>query len=189
MRERQDALQEKELFLQTEQKNNAEVDLKITGMERVIGKKREALVHENKRLLELADQVDVVRSTLSKAATEMSQTRAQCTELVGQIEEKKVKLDRAKKKLAAAEKALERSRTHTGDLEKAAKQAEEVHQQEEARIRAAERELTSLKERMFHESEKLFAARQDESNIQAEISGADRSSRNASYRIAAHHTT
>ena len=183
LREKQDALLEKESFLETEVKNNAEIDLKITGLERGIGKRREMLVMEGKKLVELADQVEVVRSTLSKAATEMTQTRTQCTDLVSQIEEKKIKLDKAKKRLAAAEKALERSQTHTGDLEKAAKQVEEVNAQEEARIRAAERELTTLKEKLYHESEKLFATRQQESDILAEISGAQRTSKNASYRI------
>ena len=78
---------------------------------------------------------------------------------------------------------MERSRTHTGDLEKSAKQVEELHESEKAALRAAERELVSLKEKIFKQSEVLGAARREEANIEAEISGADRSSRNATYRI------
>ena len=57
LREKQEALNEKEEFLQTEQKNNAEVDLVINNLERQVGRKREHLVSEHKRLEELADQV------------------------------------------------------------------------------------------------------------------------------------
>ena len=153
LREKQEALNEKEEFLQTEQKNNAEVDLVINNLERQVGRKREHLVSEHKRLEELADQVEVVRSTLSKAASEMAQTRSQCSELVAEIDTKKIKLDRAKKRLAQAEKSMERSRTHTGDLEKSAKQVEELHESEKAALRAAERELVSLKEKIFKQSE------------------------------------
>ena len=56
-----------------------------------VGRKREHLVAENKRLEELADQVDVVRSTLSKAASEMATTRTQCGELVGDIDTRKAR--------------------------------------------------------------------------------------------------
>ena len=48
---------------------------------------------------------------------------------------------------------MERSRTHTGDLEKSAKQVEELHESEKAALRAAERELVSLKEKIFKQSE------------------------------------
>jgi len=92
-------------------------------------------------------------------------------------------LDRAKKKLAQAEKSMERSRTHTGDLEKSAKQVEELHASEEAALRAAEKELVVFKEKIFKQGEILSEARREESNIEAEISGADRSSRNATNRI------
>ena len=183
LREKQEALNEKEEFLQTEQKNNSEVDLVINNLERQVGRKREHLVSEGKRLEELADQVEVVRSTLSKAASEMAQTRSQCSDLVGDIDTRKMRLDRAKKKLAQAEKSMERSRTHTGDLEKSAKQVEELHASEEAALRAAEKELVVLKEKIFKQGEVLSEARREEANIEAEISGADRSSRNASNRI------
>jgi hypothetical protein len=55
----------------------------------------------------------------------MAQTRSQCSDLVGDIDSRKMRLDGAKKKLAQADKSMERSRTHTGDLEKSAKQVEE----------------------------------------------------------------
>ena len=58
----------------------------INNLERQVGRKREHLVSEHKRLEELADQVEVVRSTLSKAASEMAQTRSQCSELVAEID-------------------------------------------------------------------------------------------------------
>jgi DNA repair exonuclease SbcCD ATPase subunit len=43
LREKQEVLTEREAFLTTEQKNNAEVELKIASLERTIAKKRETL--------------------------------------------------------------------------------------------------------------------------------------------------
>merc|ERR1719424_1739239 len=71
----------------------------------------------------------------------MAQTRSQCSDLVGDIGTRKMRLDRAKK------------------------------------------ELVVLKEKIFKQGEILSEARREESNIEAEISGADRSSRNATNRI------
>ena len=78
---------------------------------------------------------------------------------------------------------LFRSRTHTGDLEKSAKQVVELHESEQAALKAAEKELVVLKEKIFKQGEVLGAARREEANIEAEISGAGRSSRNATNRI------
>ena len=61
---------------------------------------------------------------------------------VSQVDERKARLDRSKKKLAQAEKELERSYTHMGDLEASAKQMEEIFAEEEARMRACDKEQT-----------------------------------------------
>ena len=135
------------------------------------------------RLSELTDQVEVVRSTLSKAAGDRARKNGENAELQRQVEERKARQARAEQKLKDAEVQLERSRSHMGNLEQAAKQMEEVHAQEEARMRAAEKEAALIKEKMFHESQKLFDARKTEANLTAEISGAQRVSRNSTHRI------
>lgn len=89
------------------------------------------------------------------------------------------RLDKAKKKLAQQERALERSYTHMGDLEKSAKQMEELNEQEAVRVKQTDKEIGVLKDRMFHEGQKLFELRQQEATFLAEISGAQRVSRNA----------
>ena len=43
LKEKQEVLTERESFLSTEQKNNAEVEIKITSLERTIAKRRETL--------------------------------------------------------------------------------------------------------------------------------------------------
>lgn len=73
---------------------------------------RQALTYANAKLNELADQVEVVRGTLSKSASEMAQRRGRVGGLSGQVDDRKGRLDRAKKKLAQAEKELERSYDH-----------------------------------------------------------------------------
>jgi len=184
LRERQDQLAEKAAFLKTEEKNNFEVEMKIGAAERTIGKKREIQLSEAARLSELNDQVEVLRATLAKAAGEMAKRKANCNELQGTVEDRKKRLDRAKKQLTRAERDAERSKQSMGDLEKAAKQMEEVHAEEAARLKAIEKEAALVKDAMFAESQRLFEAKKDEATLNAEISGAQRASRNASHRIA-----
>ena len=183
LREKQGVLNEREAFLVTEEKNNAEVELKIAAFERTISKKRETLTYATAKLSEMADQVEVVRGTLSKAAAEMAGRKERVASLTQQIDERKARIDVAKKKLAQQERALERSYTHMGDLEKSAKQMEELHEQEAERVKATDKEVAVLKEKMFNEGQKLFALRQTEATLLAEISGAQRVSRNASSKL------
>ena len=124
-----------------------------------------------------------MRGTLSKAAAEMSGRKEHVSQLSRQIEERQARLEKARSKLAAQERALERSTTHMGNLEAAAKQMEELNEQESGRVKATEKELTVLKEKMFSEGQKLFDLRQREATLLAEISGAQRVSRNASSKL------
>jgi len=74
---RQDVLSEKAAFLQTEEKNNAEVESKITAVERALGRKREEQQRAKAMGEAVAEQVDVARSTLGHAASEMGKRKAQ----------------------------------------------------------------------------------------------------------------
>ena len=79
---------------------------------------------------------------------------------------------KAKKKLAQQERALERSYSHMGDLEKSAKQMEELHEAEGARVKATDKEIGVLKDRMFTEGQKLFELRQQEAKEALAAEGA-----------------
>mmetsp|Transcript_3573 Transcript_3573/g.9535 ORF Transcript_3573/g.9535 Transcript_3573/m.9535 type:complete len:880 (+) Transcript_3573:71-2710(+) len=183
LREKQEVLTERESLLTTQQKNNAEIELKISAMERTIGKKRETLTFATTQLADMEEQVETVRGTLSKAASEMAGRKSKVAELSGQIDERKARLDKAKKKLAQHERALERSYSHMGDLEKSAKQMDELNQQEVVRLKQTDKELAVLKDRMFNEGQKLFELRQKEAMLLSDISGAQRVSRNASAKL------
>jgi chromosome segregation ATPase len=183
LREKQEVLAEREAFLLSEQKNNVEVENKITALERSVAKSRETLTKANMQLREMEDQVETVRGTLSKAASEMANKKVRVAELSAQIDERKRRLDEAKKKLAQNERSLERSHAHMGDLEKSAKQMDEMSEQEKIRLKQSDKELAVLKDKMFNEGQKLFALRQQEAHLLSEISGAQRVSRNASAKL------
>mmetsp|Transcript_21284 Transcript_21284/g.48925 ORF Transcript_21284/g.48925 Transcript_21284/m.48925 type:complete len:652 (-) Transcript_21284:377-2332(-) len=184
LKARQEQLAEKAAFLKTEEKNNAEVEMRIAAAERAIGRRREQQLGEAARLSELSDQLETLKGTLSKAADDVSKKRANCAELSEQVQQRKNKLERAKQRLTAAERQAEESKASMGDLERAAKQMGELHAKEAARLKSVDKDAVLIKERMFAESQKLFEARKEEANLNAEISGAARESRNATARIA-----
>ena len=183
LREKQEALHERDAFLQTERKNNAELDLKIAGHERTIGKKRELAIMEAQRVDVLVEQVETQRAVLSKAATEMGKAKAESAQATQDVVVVKETLETARQKLLAAEQMLDASQKNVSDGERAAKQMEEYAVAEVQRDRAAEKELQVLKERMFKESQKLFGVRQRESELTAELSGAKRVSTLMAQRV------
>jgi hypothetical protein len=127
---------------------------------------------------EITDQIEVMKNTLSKAAAELTAKRDETGSLERLLDEKKGGLERKKRALIRATKELEDHAQRSLSLEQAAKAVEEMARDAEARAERAERGLTELKERMYRESETLFAARQAETNMLAEITGAQRTSRN-----------
>lgn len=181
--DRQDALAEKAAFFKTEEKNNAEVEMKITAAERAVIKKREEQLRLKAAVESIEEQVDVARSTLGSAAAEMSKRKAQVVALAEAVEEKKRQLEQARVNLAGAEADAARSKENMGSLEHAAKQMDDMYSAELTRLKERAREEAELKERIYGESRALSEERQRETNLSAEISGAQRVARNAAHKI------
>jgi hypothetical protein len=71
----------------------------------------------------------------------------------------------------------------TEKTEVTAKEAELAVAEREKEVVAAEKVITSLKEKMFRSSQQLFAMRQEEANLISEISGSQAASKNLSTKL------
>ena len=70
-------------------------------------KQRDACLAEQKRLDEFNNQVETIKSTLSKAATELAQRTAQSSQAKLDLDEKRQRLDAARKRYAVLKRRLE----------------------------------------------------------------------------------
>ena len=175
---------EKNKFLDVEKNNIKEIEAKIAEADRFVAKSRTLKVEQEFVLNELRDEVEVMRNTMKKAASDLGKSRTDIQVAHGDTEDKERRLDMLRSEAASVKMRLENEFQHCTDLEKRAKQLEELHLMEEQRGRAKDKELSDLRELQFKQSQELFKLRQDETNKMAEISGAQTANKNMASKIA-----
>ena len=72
LRQLRSALDAQARFMDNEQANNQEVEARIEHMERQLHKLKDAFAHEQQALSEAADEVDIMRNTLTKTEGEVA---------------------------------------------------------------------------------------------------------------------
>mmetsp|Transcript_48062 Transcript_48062/g.70411 ORF Transcript_48062/g.70411 Transcript_48062/m.70411 type:complete len:886 (+) Transcript_48062:105-2762(+) len=181
--EHERVLVEKKEFLKEQEQENETVIRQTAEAERVVQKYRAMLNQENSAKQELVDELEVIRSTLSKVASELVNKRAQVANAKDALEQKKERLEMARRRQGETKNRLENEFLATNDLEKSAHQIEELNREQEKALKLTDKELTALKQDMFKQSQELFALRKDEANLIAEISGAQSADRNLRDKI------
>mmetsp|Transcript_40081 Transcript_40081/g.95053 ORF Transcript_40081/g.95053 Transcript_40081/m.95053 type:complete len:886 (+) Transcript_40081:189-2846(+) len=171
-------LQEKEDFLKEQEMENQATERQTTDAERLVQKYRMVLQQEVQGKQDLQDELDVVRSTLSKVAGDLAMKRVQVKNAKDSLEAKKVALEAARRQQAETKRRLENEFLASNDLEKSAQQITELNREQEKALKVTEKELAALKQDMFKQSQELFNLRKEEANLIAEISGAQSADRN-----------
>jgi chromosome segregation ATPase len=181
--ERRAAIEELEQMQRRQTAENAEFQSTIEVRTRTQGQQRELYLDAQQKLSAFQDEVDLLRSELSKAAGELTQVQAEVGNSTAGVEEVKAALERSKARLAATQGRLDAASTHTGKVEAVAVTREEDVKAQEEALGGLVRALEGLKEATFKQSQQLYALRQGESDMIAEISGAQASSKNLSHKI------
>ena len=72
LRQLRSALDSQARFMANEQANNHEVEARIEHMERQVHKLKDAFAHEQQALSDAADEVEIMRNTLTKTGGELA---------------------------------------------------------------------------------------------------------------------
>eukprot|EP00752_Nemacystus_decipiens_P012053 g10686.t1 len=158
--------------LKMQKNDNKEVQASIENLERAVQRQREEAQASQQRLEEFRDVLEVVKNTLGNGAGALARKRGENANLTAQIEEKRVSKQR-----------VETETGNTNKVEATAKSAEEELQQREAELKASKKRLATAKELMFRDSQKLYALRQEEANLIAEICGAQATMKNLQTKV------
>mmetsp|Transcript_5315 Transcript_5315/g.17662 ORF Transcript_5315/g.17662 Transcript_5315/m.17662 type:complete len:868 (+) Transcript_5315:644-3247(+) len=183
LREKQMALDHTAKFLDNEVANNRELDAQIAIAERGQVVLQGQFQGEKKQLSEMQDEVEVVKNTLAKAANELAVQRAGNQATAQEVETKKRHLENVRKKFAGVKRKLEGEFTQLDTLEKRQDELTRLQHQEEDRLKAAQKEVIALKDRMFKSSQQLFALRTAERDLIAEIAGGQSQNKNLTLKI------
>ena len=169
--------------LGTEQSNNKQVETKITVAERSAEKTRKQLHTAGEGLNHFQDEIFSMRNELTKANSELNQSRRTIEQLHETKEKKEIEIIRLEEEVERTKRELDEELSKSHDLSSRSKQVDDLHARHEKDLQDIEKDLRSMKEEMFKESHDLFALRKQEANLIALISSSQGSSRNLQARI------
>ncbi|TYZ67973.1 hypothetical protein PybrP1_011881 [[Pythium] brassicae (nom. inval.)] len=157
--------------LKQQEQENSDTQAKISGKERQQSRVQQELQTAVARLQEFKDQVEILRNQLASAVAHLNQQRSLTTHKDGLLEGMKQELESARARFKATRGALDKCLSSTADAETVAKEAEADLGAMEGELRRAEKEIGLQKELMFRKSQQLFALRQKEAGLVADIAG------------------
>jgi len=178
----------KELLAEKSRLENMEQDCaamvtKSDMVDRVLQKKRATEVTRRGQVDTYRGEVDLLKSEVGKASREVQDQRQKVANEKEAIEQVQKRLDAVREKLQETKMALDDAKLDTCSAELSAGAADETLQSRENELKAVNAKLAALKDTIFKESERLFQFRQKETNLLAEISGAQACAKNLTSEI------
>ena len=169
--------------LEMQRKDNKEKAAKIAIKARQLEQIRAKNADMKKKKADLEADMRILKSELQKAAEALEQRQVSNTNTNQLVKEKIARLDAARDRLQEVKMRLEKFKDASDNVEAVAKVHEDIVKQEEQNLEKQHKNLDLLKEKMFKITQELFKLRKAESNLTAEISGAQAASRNLNDRI------
>ncbi|RXN35356.1 coiled-coil domain-containing 39 [Labeo rohita] len=169
IREKKVLLKERKDFMEHEIENNKELERNISAAERQALRLRQQLQEEERNQRRLQDEVEVLKGTLDRTATDVETTRSQLTSMKKDIQDKTAKVEAAKLHNAALKEKLRLVTEAVLDGEEQAAQMEQLRKEQEQNIKEIDAQLLRQRELMFRKSQELQGLRDKEKNTTAEI--------------------
>lgn len=180
---RKETIAELSRMLNRQNRDNKDMEEEVKKINLLAGRKRDEYQAIRDRFQNYKNDVELLKSELDKAASDLTQLRATNKNYSAAVEEKRQQVEMADLRLRATQSKLEKAREHTHKIEKTATQREEEAEEESKRLARIEREIEALKEKSFKQNQELFKLKKEESNLIAEISGARSTAKNLSDKI------
>ncbi|XP_052403388.1 coiled-coil domain-containing protein 39 [Carassius gibelio] len=169
IREKNDMLKERKDFIEHEIENNKELERNISTAKRQALRLRQQHQEEERNQRRLQDEVDVLKGTSDRTATDVETTRSQLTSMRKDIQNTIAKVEEAKLQNSTLKEKLQLVMEAVLDGEDQAAQMEQLHKEQEQNIKEIDTQLHRQREVMFRKSQELQGMRDKEKNITAEI--------------------
>ncbi|NXP46622.1 CCD39 protein, partial [Heliornis fulica] len=181
--EKEILLKEKTSFLVNETLNNMEYEKKIVSAEREATSLRNEYQTQDTYRIQLQDELDALKSTVDRTATDLESLRSEVTNLKKEIQKKQDRLSFLKEKNASLSNKLKLVTEETLTLEDRALRMEEILKEEEKTVKEKETEMNQLKELFFKKTQELKVQKDKEKCALAEIEGSRTSLKNLKSRL------
>ncbi|XP_074446493.1 coiled-coil domain-containing protein 39 isoform X2 [Larus michahellis] len=183
IRKKEIVLKEKTSFLVNETVNNMEYKKKISSAEREATSLRNEYQAQDIYRGQLQDELDALKSTVDRTASDLESLRTQVTNLKKEIQKKQARLSFLNEKNASLSNKLKLVTEETLSSEDKALRMEEILKEEEKVVKEKETEIHQLKELLFKKTQELKVQRDKEKCILVEIEGSQRSLKNLKSRL------
>ncbi|KAJ1334667.1 hypothetical protein BSLG_007822 [Batrachochytrium salamandrivorans] len=183
IRKTQDQLKDRQEFLNQQQVQNSNIEKNIEVCERNVTKFRDQHITATTSLQQYHDEVEVLKNTLNKSATELANKKNELTNLKGELQERHIMLSRDRKVHEELKQKLYRIDNETMTIEAKSEEMLAMLKMEESKDKELDHQTKGLREAQFKKNKELFKLRQDEKNLNAEIIGGEAATRNLKTKI------
>ncbi|KAJ3349807.1 Coiled-coil domain-containing protein 39 [Kappamyces sp. JEL0680] len=151
--------------------------------ERKVAHFREEESEATRSLQQFKDDVEVLKNTLNKSATDLVNKRSDLNHLKENLHDRRERLEKSNNHQSELKKKMDMLDDETVSLETRAEQLQEILDKEKLRDKNLDKEIKTLRELQFKLSQALFKLRQEEKNVAAEIVGGEAACRNLKSKI------
>ncbi|XP_017930483.1 coiled-coil domain-containing protein 39 [Manacus vitellinus] len=183
IRKKEIVLKEKTAFLVNETLNNMEYEKKISSAERKANRLRIEYQTQEANRVRLQDELEALKSTVDRTASDLESLRIQVTNLKKEIQKKQARLNFIIEGNINLSDKLKLVTEETLSSEEKALRMEEILKAEEKAVEEKENEMRQLKELLFKKNQELKVQKDKEKVALSEIGGAQKSLRNLQCRL------
>ncbi|NXG79941.1 CCD39 protein, partial [Baryphthengus martii] len=183
IRKKEIVLKEKTSFLVNETLNNMEYEKKISSAEREATSLRNEYQTQDTYRVQLQDELDALRYTVDRTASDLESLRTQITTMKKEIQKKQARLSLLNEKNASLSNKLKLVTEETLSSEEKALRMEELLKEEEKVVKEKETEMNQLKKILFKKTQELKVQKDKEKCVLAEIEGSRTSLKNLKSRL------
>ncbi|XP_071608694.1 coiled-coil domain-containing protein 39 [Heliangelus exortis] len=183
IRNKEIVLKEKTSFLVNETLNNMEYEKKISSADREAASLRNEYQYQDTCRVQLQDELDALKSTVDRTASDLESLRTQITNLKKEILKKQARLSFLKEKNASLSNKLKLVTEETLSSEDKSLRMEEILKEEEKIVQEKETEIIQLKELFFKKTQELKLQKDKEKCVLAEIEGSRKSLKSLKNRL------
>lgn len=183
VRKHEEAIREKQQFLDNEIDNNADMEKKISIAERTSSKLRHEYQENETQRTQFADELDALKRMVDRTAVDLETTRSKVTQLKKDVVDKTNKLQQAKDTREALVEKLKVATEATLSAEERAARMDEMLNAEEQRQHMLQEELKHMRDIQFKSQRDLQNAHREERDLEAVIEGSHAALKNLNSKI------
>lgn len=181
---RQKRLKARQEFLQAEVTSTRDLDSRILEEDRQLAKYREDHGELHRHLQNIDDELETVRASLSKCVKDKASASATVKSKHEALQAAVEHHDRLEGKKARTAEKVERDLAAATDLSTQNKLVADLLTETERSMKELDKEMNRVKDEQYKRGQELFEVRKLQSDLLAEISGAQAQGKNMSAKIA-----